>query len=92
MEQGENFSYRNGRLVGITVVRLGIGTVRPTEVAPKVGLWETIGMTTKPPRVGDSVTIRGFPVIYVVTVNTEKNTADVKATRDATRDVILLKF
>ena len=40
-------------------------------------------MTNKPPRVGDSVTIRGSPVIYVVTgVNTEKNTADVKATRD----------
>jgi hypothetical protein len=65
--------------------------MKRTGVAPKVGLWETIGMTTKPPRVGDSVTIRGSPVIYVVTgVNTEKNTADVKATRDATRDVIVL--
>jgi hypothetical protein len=29
------------------------------------------------------VTIRGSPVVYVVTgVNTEENTADVKATRD----------
>jgi hypothetical protein len=46
-------------------------------------LWETIGMTTKPPKVGDSVTMRGSPVVYVVTgVNTEENTADVKATRD----------
>jgi len=66
--------------------------MKPTGIAPKVGLWETIGMTTKPPRVGDSVTIRGSPVIYVVTgVNSEKNTADVKATRDGTRDVILLR-
>lgn len=40
-------------------------------------------MATKPLKVGDSVTIRGFPVIYLVTgVNIEKNTADVKATRD----------
>ncbi len=40
-------------------------------------------MTTKSLKVGDSVTIRGSPVEYVVTsVNTEKNTADVKATRD----------
>jgi hypothetical protein len=40
-------------------------------------------MTTKPPKIRDSVTIRGSPVVYVVTgVNTEKNTADVKATRD----------
>jgi hypothetical protein len=46
-------------------------------------MWETLGMTTKPLKVGDSVTIRGSPVIYLVTgVNTEKNTADVKATRD----------
>jgi len=40
-------------------------------------------MTTKPPKVGDSVTVRGSPVVYVVTdVNTEEKTADVKATRD----------
>jgi hypothetical protein len=40
-------------------------------------------MTTKPLKVGDSVTIRGSPVICLVTgVNIEKNTADVKATRD----------
>ena len=40
-------------------------------------------MATKPLKVGDSVTIRGSPVIYLVTgVNIEKNTADVKATRD----------
>ena len=52
-------------------------------VARKVGLWETIGMTTKQLKVGDSVTIRGSPVICLVTgINTEKNTADVKATRD----------
>jgi hypothetical protein len=38
---------------------------------------------TKPPKVGDSVTMRGSPVICLVTgVNIEKNTADVKATRD----------
>jgi len=46
-------------------------------------LCETIGMTTKPLKVGDSVTIRGSPVICLVTgVDAEKNTADVKATRD----------
>ena len=40
-------------------------------------------MTTKPLKVGDSVTIRGSPVICLVTgVDTEKNTADMKATRD----------
>jgi hypothetical protein len=40
-------------------------------------------MTTKPPKVGDSVTIRGSPVVCVVTrVDTERNTVDVKATRD----------
>jgi hypothetical protein len=40
-------------------------------------------MTTKPLKVGDSVTIRGSPVICLVTgVDTQKNTADVKATRD----------
>jgi len=40
-------------------------------------------MTTKPLKVGDSVTIRGSPVVCLVTgVDTEKNTADVKATRD----------
>jgi hypothetical protein len=49
----------------------------------RIGLCETIGMTTKPLKVGDSVTIRGSPVICLVTrVDTEKNTADVKATRD----------
>jgi hypothetical protein len=52
-------------------------------VVDRVGLCETIGMTTKPLKVGDSVTIRGSPVICLVTgVDTEKNTADVKATRD----------
>ena len=56
----------------------------PTWVAPRVGPCETIGMTTESLRVGDSVTIRGSPVEYVVIgVNNEKNTADVKATRDA---------
>lgn len=40
-------------------------------------------MTTKPLMVGDSVTIRGSAVVCVVTsVNTERNTVDVKATRD----------
>lgn len=40
-------------------------------------------MAAKPPKVGDSVTIRGSPVVCVVTsVNTERNTVDVKATRD----------
>ena len=40
-------------------------------------------MATKTLKAGDSVTIRGSPVIYLVTgVNIEKNTADVKATRD----------
>ncbi len=40
-------------------------------------------MTTKALKVGDSVTIRGSPVVCLVTgVNTEKKTADVKATRD----------
>ncbi|MGA8216911.1 MAG: hypothetical protein WB799_25225 [Candidatus Sulfotelmatobacter sp.] len=40
-------------------------------------------MTNKPPKIGDTVTIRGFPVEYVVTdVNIDKNTVDVKATRD----------
>jgi len=38
---------------------------------------------TKPLKVGDSVTIRGSPVVCLVTgVNIEKNTADLKATRD----------
>jgi len=38
---------------------------------------------TKPPKVGDSVTIRGSPVVCLVTgVNIENKTADVKATRD----------
>jgi hypothetical protein len=37
----------------------------------------------KPLKVGDSVTIRGSPVVCLVTgVNIEKKTADVKATRD----------
>jgi hypothetical protein len=45
-------------------------------------VWETIGVT-KPLKVGDSVTIRGSPVVCLVTgVNIEKNTADLKATRD----------
>jgi hypothetical protein len=40
-------------------------------------------MTNKPPKIGDTVTIRGSPVEYVVTgVNIDKNTVDVKATRD----------
>jgi hypothetical protein len=40
-------------------------------------------MTTKPLKVGDSVTSPGSPVVYVVTsANTERNTVDVKATRD----------
>jgi len=53
-------------------------------------------MTTKPPKVGDSVTIQGSPVVYVVTgVSAEKNTADVKATRDVIvlhKDVPLAKI
>jgi hypothetical protein len=68
----------------------------PTGVAPRVGVWETISMTTKPPKIGDSVTIRGSPVEYVVTgVNAEKKTADVKATRDVIvlhKDVPLAKI
>jgi hypothetical protein len=40
-------------------------------------------MTTKPPKVGDSVTIRGSPVVCVVTsVDNARSTVDVKATRD----------
>jgi hypothetical protein len=55
----------------------------PTWAALRVGLWETVDMTTRQPKIGDSVTIQGSPVVCVVTgVNTEKNTADLKATRD----------
>jgi hypothetical protein len=57
--------------------------VELTAVASKVVLCETIGMATKQPKIGDWVTVRGSPVVYVVTdVNTEEKTADVKATRD----------
>jgi hypothetical protein len=53
-------------------------------------------MTPKPPKVGDFVTIRGSPVVYVVTgVSGEENTADVKATRDVIvlhKDVPLAKI
>lgn len=68
------------------VSRLGDSVVaqfEPTWVALRVGLWETIGVTTRQPKTGDSVTIQGSPVVCVVTaVNTEKHTADLKATRD----------
>ena len=97
MEWEGDFIVSQRRLGGIMGARLGRGAVwNPTGLAPKVGLWETIGMTPKPPKVGDFVTIRGSPVVYVVTgVSGEENTADVKATRDVIvlhKDVPLAKI